>query len=183
MKNFVVTYFCENPYPAFILGVIAVGFFAAFYNVTQKRVFLHAAGITIALVIGVFVTERLIVTPREEVQATLREGMAALEANDTTRVMALLDEKKSGLTRSLIQWGFSYATITGAKANSLKITVNELTSPPSAKAEFYAAISYKPKRPEVFGERWASRMTLDFEKQRDGRWLVTGHTEKGILGK
>lgn len=182
MKDFFVTYFCENPYPAFVLGVITVGFLAAAYNITRNAAFLKAAGVTILLVAGVFVLDSVVVTPREEIHAVIDEGIAALKANDADRLANILDEKKAGITRARIREGLRYGTITGAKANDIRITVNELTSPPSAKADFYGVLTFHVKTEAVPFDRYACRLTVEFEKHPRG-WVIVGHQERSVIGE
>lgn len=182
MKDFFVMYLCENPYPAFVLGVITVGFLAAAYNITRNAAFLKGAAVTVLLVGGVFLLDYAVVTPREEVLAVIDEGIAGLKANDADRLAKILDEKKSGVTLARIREGLRYGTITGAKANDIRITVNELTSPPTAKAEFYGVLTFHVKHEAIPFDRYACRLVVDFEKHPRG-WVIVGHQERELLGR
>ncbi len=182
MKDFFATYLFENPYPAFVLGVVTAGFLSASYNISRNGIFLKLIGVTFLLVAGVFALDYFIVTPREEVMAVIQEGIAGLKANDADRLAKILDEKKSGVTLARVREGFRYGTITGAKANDIRITVNDLTSPPSARAEFFGVVTFNVKHGDVPWDRYACRLIVDFEKQRD-RWVIVGHEERSIIGK
>ena len=176
------TYLFENPYPALILGVITAGFFAAAFNVTRKKGFLVGIGVVALAVASVFLLCHLVVTPREEVRMVLDEGVAAIKANDPQRVIDLLSPAISGDTAGTVRMAFRSAKFTGAKIANDEITINELTSPISAKADFMATVFFQGKSGEIFGDRYACRMTLSLEKQGK-KWLITGYKHRELVGQ
>ena len=165
-----------------VLGVLIVGFCAAAFHATRKTAFIGGIVAAVLMVGGIFLLDYLVVTPREQVKMVIDEGVLAIKANDPDHVVALLAPNASTDIQPYVRWAFNTVKFTGARANDLKITINELTSPHSAKAEFYAVLLYQGKNINLPGDRYACRMIITLEKQNQ-KWLATGYTEKPVVGK
>ena len=176
------TYLFENPYPALILGVITAGFFAAAFNITRKKAFLAGIGVTALAVASVFLLCHLVITPREEVRMVLDEGIAAIKANDPQRIISLLSPAISADTQGTVRMAFRSAKFTGAKVGNVEITINELTSPISAKADFMATVFFQGKSGDILGDRYPCRLTLFLEKQGE-KWLITAYEHRELVGQ
>ena len=175
-------YLFENPYPALTLGVLVAGFCAAAFHVTRKSAFLWTIAATVLAVGTVFLLCYFVDTPRKQVKAVIDEGISAVCANDIERIIALLAPNAGSEIAPYIRQVSRMVKFTAAKASNVKITVNELTSPHSAKAEFHALVLFQGSRGEIIGDRYACRMVLTLEKQ-GGKWLIVGYTEKPLVGK
>ncbi|MDO4576472.1 MAG: hypothetical protein Q4D98_14800 [Planctomycetia bacterium] len=171
----------ENPFPMLIVGILAWGFLIAAYVITPHRGWLWGM-VPVVLVPGLFfLYDAMVVTPREEITAVVDEGIAALEANDADRIMKILKPTLAHRTRARVEWAFANFTITRAKANDLQISVNELTVPPTATAEFFGTVRFNDKGKLVGMDRYACKMVVYFEK-REGKWLIVNHEERSPLG-
>jgi hypothetical protein len=132
----------ESPWPAISAGVLALVLLAIAYANTRRRGLLAAGGGVIALMALLVLLELVVVTEREAVEQTLDSVAAALETNDVDAVMVYLAPDATRI-RAAVQGYLPSVTITDAKVgNDLKVTINRLTSPPTARAEFTGRISF-----------------------------------------
>lgn len=170
----------ENPFPVLIVGILTLGFLIAAFVISPHRGWIWGM-VPVVLVVGVFfLYDAMVVTPREEVTAVVDEGIAALEANDTDRILKILKSDLANRTRARVMWAFANFTITSAKANDLQITVNELTVPPTATAEFFGAVRFNDKGKLLGMDRYACKMVVYFEKL-NGEWKIVNHEERSPL--
>jgi hypothetical protein len=130
-------------------------------------------GGVLLMVLGGLVLERRVVTDRERVEECLEGVAAALEANDLQRVLERI-APSAVETRNQARRAIDYAHFEQIKINDLQITVNYLTSPPSARATFSALVTASD-RAMLFGARTvALEFRVDFRFE-EGRWLIVGH--------
>lgn len=177
-----IALFTENPWPLIMVIIALEGIFLCMFYIQQKLWILSLILGSALMACTAFLCDYLVITPREEVEMAVDEGLASLESNNAQRIYALLAPNHTILTRSRIREGLQLVRITSVRANSLKITVNELVSPPTARADFYGVIRYKPRTSAALGDYYSARMSVFYEKQGN-KWLVTGHEERSPLGK
>jgi hypothetical protein len=116
------------------------------------------------------------VTQREAVEMTIDELADALEANDLQRTLACISPTATH-TRSRAEWGLGRFRVDKTKITHLKITINELTSPPTATAAFKGFLTVaSDKRGDIPPGTYGIAFTAGFEKVGD-RWLIAEHTE------
>ena len=176
-----MTTFIENPYPLLVVGVLVEAFLVALLYATQKKLILIPIAVVLVLVIGGILIERAVVTEREEVEDTIDQVAAALRANDVDAVLSHLS-KSAGESRSRARWALDRLQINGAKVSGLEITINSLTSPPSAKAKFSGVIKFDDRKKEFPYRVYDSK--FEFELRKEGnRWMVTGHDESNPAGR
>jgi len=120
--------------------------------------------------------EYRVVTDREQVEAALYGLADAMEANDKDAALAYLSPSAIE-TRRRAHEAFALYTIEEAKVSHLKIEVNDLTSPPSAKARFKGLIRGRDRKGQIPYRSAVIDLTIDYRKEGD-RWLITGHQEK-----
>ncbi|MBN2291298.1 MAG: hypothetical protein JXM70_02670 [Pirellulales bacterium] len=173
--------FLENPYPVLVVGVLALAFlFAMFYNL-QKKVLLIPIVVVLVLTIGGVLIEQVVVTEREEVEATIDQIAAALRANDAPAVLSHLSSSAYE-SRRRAEWALERIQVNDAKVSGLEITINSLTSPPSAKATFTGVIKFDDRKQEFPYQSYMSKFTITLRKEGD-RWMVTGHEEASQAGR
>jgi hypothetical protein len=80
----------ENPIPLIVIGVvIGTILLVMVYSTGQPR-WLYIFGGFVLLWGGLLVVEKLVVTPREKLLATIEDGAAAVRANDWTRAATFI---------------------------------------------------------------------------------------------
>jgi hypothetical protein len=165
--------FLESPWPAVWLGAIALALLGVAWHNTRDRRLLQGMAGALAVTLILILVEWLVVTDREAVANTLEDVAVALESNDLSRVLAFLapdaDRLRNDAQRYLPGVEISDANIGG----DLVVTVNQLTSPPTARATFTGRITGTNVNP---GERmpydnFVRRFTLRLRRDA-GRWLL-----------
>lgn len=176
-----MTMLVEDPKLVILLGIIGLAVLASLLPRTQRigLVFLGMAGVLVLTVAGVLV-ERFVVTEREEVEAAVYGITDALEANDVAGVLGYVAPSAKH-TRSRAQWALGQITVLDTGVRHLDITINHLTSPPTAEISFDGTIRYDYKTPGIGRNFYASHFVVLLEKDGD-RWLVTDHVEQDMHG-
>jgi len=168
-----MTIFLESPWPAIGIGIFAEALLALILWRTGRGVILWAMGGVLLLVLGGVLLERLVVTERKRIEATLDGAAAAVEANDLNLVnMYIADDAAD--PRALARWALSQVKFTRAKISRLDITINRRTTPPTAKAAIRGYVSFKDRKGEYPYENHPLKGTVELRQGPD-RWLVTGY--------
>jgi ketosteroid isomerase-like protein len=169
-------YFTEDPLWMIFLGVVVEAVLGVILFSTGRGWVLWAMiGVALLVLLGLGV-EMLIVTDREEVERTIDEVIAALEANDVEGVLRHL-APEARRSRRRAQWALGRVEVQKAVVYNLEITVNRLESPPTARARFFGHIAYRDRKGESPYSNYGTKFFVDFRKEGD-RWVVTGHSEK-----
>jgi len=164
----------EQPLVVLILGVVLGLATGAAWASTGKRWLLAVFGLVVLLTAGGLIAERMIVTDREAVEATLVEIAADVESND---IPALLRHIYSGAPRvkadaeaELPNYRFTECRVT--KVHS--IDVDAASEPRSAVVEFniIAGGSFRQGGFEVSDQRIPRWVQLHLVREQDGRWAV-----------
>jgi hypothetical protein len=161
----------ESPWPWLLFGIAAEAALAVALVRTQRGHLLWAMlGVAIFVLIGL-VVERLVVTEREAVEMTLDAGVAAARANDLNRLLACISPRATEARRyaGLVM---GRAQVEDARILHLEITINRLTSPPTARARFQA-IGQGRDRLNEFPYRAFARWVVVELRREDGRYLVS----------
>jgi hypothetical protein len=141
---------------------------------TGKRALLIASIADGGLVVLILLAGHWIVTPREEVEATLQTIAADVESNDLNAVLAHIHSSRDDIRRRAEAEMPRYR-FTEVRINSIeKVTSDTSADPPTAEAEFYVGASgdFGGDIGAVYGDRPVTRFViLKFEKE-DGAWKV-----------
>ncbi len=168
-----MTALVESPWPWIAFGIFAEVALGLLLLHTQRGALLLPMGGVLLVVLGGLVLERHVVTDRERVEQCLEGVAAALEANDVQRVLEFISPSAVE-TRRQARRALDYAEFQQIKIKDLQITVNYLTSPPSARAMFTAWVTASD-RANLFGVRTVPlEFRIDF-RQEGQAWLITGH--------
>lgn len=172
-----MTLLLENPLPIVFVGIALEAVLGVvFVNTRRGLVVLAMIGVLL-LVLGGVALEWAIVTPKEEVEATLDGVADTLEANDLSRLLSDYIHPDAGVTRSRAAFALGLVEVSRAKMNSLEVTVNKLTSPPSAEARFRGVVYFRSKVEQIPYDYYTAEFTVELRQQGD-RWLITNHAEK-----
>jgi len=166
----------ENPWWIIFFGIILEAVLGIILFRTGRGALLWAMfGLFAFVILGVLV-ERIVVTEREQVEMTLDGITSALEANDINRLLSLVSSE-AVQTRQRAAWAMGRIEVQSARIYKLEITVNQLTSPHTAKASFFGHISYRDRQGEIPYNNYGSNFVVDLRKEND-IWVVTGHVEE-----
>jgi hypothetical protein len=165
--------FLESPWPILFIGIAVEAVLGMALMQTGRGKYLVAMiGVAVIVVIGL-VVERLVVTDREAVRLTLDAAVAAVRKNDLNGLLDCI-EPSAKEPRELSRWVLSRCEVQEGHISDLQITVNRLTSPPTAEAKFLAVGRGRDRMGEFPYQGFAQRVVVQLRLQGD-RWLVTGY--------
>jgi hypothetical protein len=170
-----MTSLLENPMPILFFGVFVEAILAGILVHTRRGVLLVPITGVALLVLGGLIVERLVVTERERVEAALDEAVDGLNANDLDRVLGCLSDQAEH-TRRRAEWAMARVEFTNVTIHGLEITINDLTSPPTAEARFNGVAHYRDRQGEFPYEHYAARFIVQLQLE-DNRWRITDHIE------
>lgn len=175
-----MTIFLESPMPVLLIGIVLeVVLGVVLFSTRRGWLAAPMAGVLLLVAGGVWL-ERVYVTDNERVEATLDDVAAALKTNDLASVERYL-APNAHTTRQRAAWAFGLVQVTDAKIRNLSITINPLTSPPTATAKFDGIIFFRAKTLNVGYDRYPAKFTVELEQDGD-RWLITDHIEYEQMG-
>jgi hypothetical protein len=169
-------YLVEDPTMFIFLGILIEA-------VLGIALFRTGRGFLIWIMLGVLVVcltgiigQRFIITERKRVVQTLDGIVVALEANDVEKTLTYL-EPEAAHSRERARWALGRVEVQSASYRKLDVQINMLTSPPTAKVQFFGLINYRDRRGEIPYNNYASNFTINLRKHGD-RWLVQEHQEE-----
>ncbi len=176
-----MTIFLESPWPWIFLGIVAEAVLATMLaTMRQGRLLWWMFGALGFMIAGVAV-ERLVVTERERVEAAMEGIVAALNANDLNTLLSQYIAHDAAGTRSRAGWALGRIQVQRANYHNLRVTINRLTSPVTANAEFDGGVDFRDQQGEFPYGHYRAHFVVELEL-RDGRWLVTDHVEYDMFG-
>ncbi|MBA4016826.1 MAG: hypothetical protein C0483_06540 [Pirellula sp.] len=165
-----MSWFTENPLPPVLIGVILEALLVVVLMRTGKKSVLWGMVGLAALVAGIVVLERSIVTPREEVKQAIEEIRALVEANDRPALLQRIDsnpgvaELRNRVQSDLAQVHVDQAKVTDLRDEDIKIDAGATR----ANVTLIGSV-------DVSGAAKA-HIVLKFEidlRKRDGQWILT----------
>ena len=167
-----MTALLEDPTYLIAFGVVAeavLGFILV--RTGRGSLMVAMAGVLLLVTAGVAL-EWLVVTETERVEAVIDGAAAALEDNDR-RVLQYIDPSDDYSRRRAL-WALREVEFTQIKIRDLKIKINDLTSPPTATANFIGVVSGRDRTGEFGHLTRPAGCALELSR-RQGRWLITDH--------
>jgi hypothetical protein len=172
-----MTLLLEDPVPAMIIGGLTAAILGGGWIQTGRKWLIYLMVAVILLTVGAVIMERMVVTDREQITATLHQIAALVERND---VDAAVDyaysgtpEVRSAAEAELARYEFSDVDI---KSN-LEVEVFPDEKPPRAVAEFNvtAQLSTKGGQFQISDRRIPRYVEVTFYKEDNGAWRVGGY--------
>lgn len=163
----------EDPLPMILFGIIAEAVLGVVLLRTGRGVVLLAMIGVLLLVAGGVWVEWLVVTEKEQVEAVVEGVAAAVEANDPAGVKRHIDPSASRLLRR-VNWAYDLVDFTEAKITNLEISINDLTSPPTARAHLTGIVAFEGKREDLLRSTYVIDLDALFRRTPEG-WLITGY--------
>ncbi len=170
-----MTWLVESPWPSLMFGIGLEIILAIALVRTGRGLILAAMVLVLALLAGMLVIERLVVTETEAVENSLDAVASSLAANDKEAVLAAFSPLSP--RRAEVQSALSKVRINSARvAGDLEIRFNDLTNPPSATAYFTGIVDAKDRTGQIPYEHMMRRFRVVMHKQAD-RWLIDDYSE------
>lgn len=166
----------EHPWWIISIGVSIEVVLAIILLITRRGTLLWWMLGVLAVTLLSLLIERLVVTDRERIEATLYGGAAALEANDLQRVLSYFP-KEAQEARNVVTMIMQRFEVQTARIYNLEIKIDMQSKPPAAKATFLAFASYHDRKGEMPYDNYASNLIVDLRKHGD-MWALTGHIEE-----
>ena len=176
-----MTTLIEDPMPIIFFGIIAEAVLATMLVSTRQGAIIWAMLGVLVLVAAGVALEVLVVTEVERVEATLDGVVDALKDNDLDRLLNDYIAEDAAKTRTRATNALGWVEITSAKISGVDISINRLTSPPTADARFRGAVHYEPQTEWIHQRYYAADIVAKLRLEGD-RWLITDHVEISELG-
>jgi hypothetical protein len=157
------------------LGVVAA-LLSAMWATSGRREPLWGAVAAVGLLPVLWIVERLVVTDREAVEATLHEIAADVKSNNRAAVLAHIHSAVPSLRQQAEQEIPNY-TFTECKVNKIhRIDITGGGNAPSAEAEFNVFVSgtFTVSGQTVSGD-FPRYVALKLRKDTDGKWRVENY--------
>jgi hypothetical protein len=165
----------ESPYTIVALGVALIFALGAAWTASGRQELLYALAAAIVLLFGALITERLIVTDREKIEATLREIAHDVKNNDHRRIIRHIHSSalsiKQKAQAELPKYRFTEFRIT--KINL--IDVDRSADPPSAVVECNVVGGGTFHEQGLEMDHVARWVKLHLLREKDGRWTVADY--------
>jgi hypothetical protein len=173
-----VTFLLESPWPILLIGIAVEAVLAIqLLRTGQGRILGWMLGTGVLLLMGL-VVERLIVTERESVENTIDAAVAAAQRNDLNGLLACVSPK-APKTQADSRWVLGTYQFRHARISNLEITLNRLTSPPTAKAKFLAYGAGQHRQTTYIQGNFARWVTVNLRKE-NGRWMLADYTVEDL---
>ncbi len=166
-----MTWLTEDPTAVIVLGAITIALLAiVFFNTGRAAVLFGMFG-TILLVGLLVLAEHLIVTDRERVEMTVYDVAKSLEANDLADVQSYLAADATRLHNQAVRYMSMVELQEVHITDGPDITVNKLTTTPTAHVDLVAVPHHKLKS----GASGRQQIPLEVKlklRLTDNRWLI-----------
>lgn len=163
----------ENPLPIAAVGAMLATLFGLIFLSRRSLLSLVGLGAVVLFTSLLLITEQLIVTPREEIEAAIGGMLDAIEANDVTAAVAFVDPQATELRRD-VETLMPTVDVDDCGATAIQIDVDKSASPMTATANFKGRLR---------GVHRSSGMTVGYFDQvdfafvyRDDRWTLADFT-------
>ncbi len=184
--------FFESPIPVLLVGLVVGSALGVGFLNTGRRGPLIGMGAVLFAVIAGIALERSVKTDREQIAETLDQLATALEADGLEEntanevidavmlVITKAESESADQVRQDVRKNLQLAKITRARYSNLRVEVNKLSLPPSAKVQFDAMVSGEGRPPLTdIVAHWSYplgfdiKMVYETDDRFDGpRWLI-----------
>jgi len=165
-------WFFESPLTIVALGVAIIFAIGAAWTATGRQELLYALAAAIMLLFAGLITERLVVTDREQIRATLQEIARDVKNNDHRRILGHIHSSATAIKQKaqaeMPKYKFTDFRIT--KIHS--IDVDRSAAPLSAVVELNVVGGGTFHEQGLQMDHVARWVKLHLLKEKDGRWTV-----------
>ena len=166
----------EQPLAIVVIGVLVLIALGAAWSATGRQELIYALATAFLLMVAALVTERLVVTDREAIEATLLMIAKDVQSNNIRALTSHIHSGAPGLKQKaegeMPNYHFTECRLT--KIHNIEVDVK--AQPRIAVAEFnvMASGSFKAEGMEISDTipRW---VRLNMVREKDGRWTVQNY--------
>lgn len=166
----------EDPWPVIwiagaILALLSVG-----YHHSRNRGVLAAIFGVLVLAGTCFLIEQIVVTEREAVEQTLRDGATAVKRNDLEAVLAMIAPESTAMQQSVRTVLPQFEVTDAGIGGDLKVDIHRTGAEATATADFTGRISINSRASgeQLPHETYFRHFTVEL-RQEGGRWLMTDY--------
>jgi len=175
-----MTTLLENPMPIIFAGIFAEAILGVILLQTGRGVVLLAMIGVLVVVLGGVGIEALVVTEREQVEATLERGAAAFVDDDLDAVLSVV-APDAQRTRDAARGLLRRVRFDQIKITDVQVNVVRTTSPPTARARLIAVVTARGRRGDI--ALMNQPVSVEIQLRQEGeRWLVIGHDWEHVAG-
>jgi len=172
--------FTEDPKLLIAAGVLIEALLAVALVKSGRAVLIAVMVGVFAIVLAGVVVERMIVTPREEVETTLYTAARQVEHNDVEGVLSHVDPAAADFRAAVRSW-LPQIRVHDVAIRSLRIAVNQRKNPPTARADFVGRVHGDFNETGFDQTTVLRQFSVEFRKQGQ-RWLMTGYQDREPFG-
>lgn len=166
-----MTVLLETPVPILVLGVLAGALLGWLYLTLGRKAYLIALGGVAAIVLLSVLVERLVVTEREQIEAVLDAGAAAVQANDVARAESLLSRGGMAKVAPKIHRYAALIEFEQVHIRNIQIEINDLVDPPTAYVTLDATAHFRHRLDGFPYSSYSGTVHLELVKEPSG-WRV-----------
>ena len=164
----------DQPLPILFVGLVTTAALVGGMLRTGRMALLYASILAAVATLGLLALERMVVTPREEVKATLHVIAALLQQNDPARVVEYISEGRPRL-REEARHKLGLVEILEVKIKrNLTVDVVCQRGMEVAEARFNAVIRVRDRR-GIIAERQVPQFFSVTFRREDGVWRVRSY--------
>jgi hypothetical protein len=167
----------EQPVMVVLFGVALLIALGGAWSATGRKELLYAMGVTLLLIVAGLIVEKVVITDREAIKATLQRIARDLQSNDQRAVLGYVHssspELKQKAEAELPKYRFTECRITGIHL----IDVNSKAEPRSAIVEFniMARLTVQEGSFELADASIPRWVRLQMAVEKDGAWKVQAY--------
>ena len=163
----------DSPIYIVLIGIVLGVFVGVAWTASGRQELLYALGAVVVLTVIMLIVERIVITDREAIRATLAEIARDVQANDVQRVLGHIAKSNPSLVQraqnEMPNYDFTECRVTKIH----KTDVDTSAEPYSAIVQFNVVVSgtFSQNGFEASGTypRW---IELKMVREADGKWRV-----------
>jgi hypothetical protein len=175
----------DRPVYVALLGVMFCVPIAIAWVMTGRKEVLYVLAVAFSIFVGLLIMERMVVSDREAIEATVQQIARDVQANDHPAVQRHVYSGSPKLLKEVQAELSNYKFIECRITSQPEVEVNAKDQPRSAQVTFLAAAAgdFKYEGMSASATKEAPirrRITLNMRKEADGRWTVESYAHEDI---
>jgi hypothetical protein len=170
-----MTTLLESPWPALILGGIAIAVAGALFLARRDGVSLAALSVAAFLTLGMVLLERMVTTEKEHVESAIAGMLAAIETNEPDRVLEWVDPGATGVRAEVVRLMPEIDVQQTGTMGRIDVVIDDAANAPTAESTILAFLDGVHRKTGVRVPYYKQRVDMHWVK-RGERWLLDDFT-------